>query len=65
MKLNLVSVIIIVLFAGGMFTYAYAIIEEGISRAPFYTMLATCGALLSIAATFAAIIAGWLGQLEK
>lgn len=63
MMLNLVSVIIIVLFSGGMFTYFYALIEEGRKGAPFYTILATFGALLSISATFAAIIAGWLGFL--
>lgn len=29
MILNLASVIIIILFSGGMITYAYALIEEG------------------------------------
>jgi hypothetical protein len=63
MILNLASVIIIFLFSGGMITYFYALIEEGRSAAPHYMKLATGGALLSIAATFAAIIAGWLGLL--
>lgn len=63
MILNLACVIIILLFSGGMITYFYALVEEGRSGAPFYMKLATFGAALSIAATFTAIVAGWLGLL--
>jgi len=65
MKLNFATVIIIMLFTIGMATYCYALIEEGISGAPYYMKLATAGALLTITATFGAIIAGWLGLLDK
>lgn len=63
MILNLVSAIIIFLFSGGMITYFYALIEEGLKGTPFFMVLAVGGAALSIAATFAAIIAQWLGLL--
>ena len=64
MNLNLACVIIIFLFSGGMITYFYALVEEGRKGTTFYMTLAAGGAALSIAATFAAIAAQWLGLLE-
>jgi hypothetical protein len=62
---NLASLVIILLFAGGGFTYIVALYEEHKTKAEFYLTLTTLGALLTITATFAAIIATWLGVIPS
>jgi len=61
MELKLSTVIVIALFVLGAATYVGALFEESRTGEPFYVMLTTAGALLTIAATFAAIILEWLG----
>ena len=60
MELKLSTVVVICLFALGVGTYTWALYEESVTGEPFYIMLSTLGALLTISATFGAIVHDWL-----
>jgi len=65
MELKISSVIVIFLFSLGAATYIGAFLEEARTGEPFYVMLTTLGALLTISATFAAILSEWLGKSKE
>jgi hypothetical protein len=44
------------LFGMGVFTYAMALLDEAEKQAPYYVKLGTWGAMLSISATFLAVV---------
>lgn len=61
-ELKISTVIVISLFVLGMGSYVWALFQEELTREPFYITLSIFGALLTITATFGAIISDWLNK---